>query len=160
MMTMRPPQQGQGWPGLSVASVQAGASSFVLGRNGGAGTARSISLRARAIAFVALEAESGAMMGAVRLQADAAHETGEYAILVRSDLKGIGLGWRLMQLMVEWARAEGLRVVEGQVLRENTVMLDMCRRLGFAIRTDPNDPDIMVVKLALDRKRDADVSPP
>ena len=115
---------------------------------------------ARAIAFVALDAESGAMMGAVRLQADAAHETGEYAILVRSDLKGIGLGWRLMQLMVEWARAEGLRVVEGQVLRENTVMLDMCRRLGFAIRTDPNDPDIMVVKLALDRKRDADVSPP
>ena len=112
---------------------------------------------ARAIAFVALDAESGAMMGAVRLQADAAHETGEYAILVRSDLKGIGLGWRLMQLMVEWARAEGLRVVEGQVLRENTVMLDMCRRLGFAIRTDPNDPDIMVVKLALDRKRDADV---
>ena len=115
---------------------------------------------ARAIAFVALDAESGAMMGAVRLQADAAHETGEYAILVRSDLKGIGLGWRLMQLMVEWARAEGLRVVEGQVLRENTVMLDMCRRLGFAIRTDPNDPDIMVVKLALDRKRDANVSPP
>ena len=28
------------------------------------------------------------MMGAVRLQADAGHETGEYAILVRSDLKG------------------------------------------------------------------------
>ena len=104
---------------------------------------------ARAIAFVALDATSGAMMAAVRLQADANHETGEYAILVRSDLKGIGLGWSLMQLMTEWARAEGLRVIEGQVLRENRIMLDMCRRLGFAVRTDPTDPDIRIVRLAL-----------
>jgi acetyltransferase len=102
---------------------------------------------ARAIAFVALDAESGAMMGVVRLHADANGETGEYAILMRSDLKGLGLGWELMRLMIEWARAEGLKVVEGQVLRENTVMLDMCRRLGFAIRGDPDDRDIQIVTL-------------
>ena len=41
--------------------------------------------------------------------------------------------------MIEWAKAEGLRIVEGQVLRENTAMLDMCRRLGFGIRNDPDD---------------------
>src|SRR3954453_4174073 len=60
---------------------------------------------ARAIAFVAIERESGAMMGVVRLHADANHERGEYAVLVRSDLKGQGLGWELMRLMIEWARA-------------------------------------------------------
>jgi acetyltransferase len=38
-------------------------------------------------------------------------------------------------------------VVEGQVLRENSTMLDMCRSLGFEIRSDPNDLDIKVVKL-------------
>jgi acetyltransferase len=103
---------------------------------------------ARSIAFIAVDAD-GAMLGAVRLLADANRETGEYGILVRSDLKGLGLGWGLMQLMIEWARAEGLRRIEGQVLRENTTMLNVCRRLGFAIRTDPHDPDIKVVKLAL-----------
>jgi acetyltransferase len=102
---------------------------------------------ARAIAFVAIEAATGDMMGAVRLHADANHETGEYAILMRSDLKGIGLGWELMRLMIEWAKAEGLTMVEGQVLRENTTMLDMCRNLGFDIRSDPHDPDIKVVRL-------------
>jgi len=76
---------------------------------------------------------------------------------VRSDLKGLGLGWGLMQLMIEWARAEGLRRTEGQVLRENTTMLNVCRRLGFAIRTDPHDPDIKIVKLALTQS--SDVSP-
>ncbi len=104
---------------------------------------------ARAIAFVAIEEANGTMMGAVRLHADANHETGEYAILVRSDLKGLGLGWSLMGLMLDWARAEGLRHVEGQVLRENTTMLAMCRKLGFTVRTDPSDPDLMLVRRAL-----------
>ncbi|KMO39875.1 bifunctional acetate--CoA ligase family protein/GNAT family N-acetyltransferase [Methylobacterium aquaticum] len=104
---------------------------------------------ARAIAFVAIEEATGTMMGAVRLHADANHEAGEYAILVRSDLKGLGLGWALMGLMLDWARAEGLRHVEGQVLRENTTMLAMCRKLGFAVRTDPSDPDLMLVRRAL-----------
>ncbi|WP_288588309.1 bifunctional acetate--CoA ligase family protein/GNAT family N-acetyltransferase [uncultured Methylobacterium sp.] len=110
---------------------------------------------ARAIAFVAIEEATGTMMGAVRLHADANHETGEYAILVRSDLKGLGLGWSLMGLMLDWARAEGLRHVEGQVLRENTIMLAMCRKLGFTVRTDPSDPDLMLVRRALAEESDA-----
>ena len=89
------------------------------------------------------------MMGAVRLHADANHETGEYGILLRSDLKGLGLGWELMRLMIEWAKAEGLREVEGQVLRENTTMLDMCRSLGFSIRIDPDDPELRLVTLPI-----------
>ena len=42
------------------------------------------------------------MMGVVRLHADANHETGEYAILLRSDLKGQGLGWELMRPVCGW----------------------------------------------------------
>jgi acetyltransferase len=104
----------------------------------------------RAIAFVAFDRDTGEMMGAVRLHADANHETGEYAILLRSDLKGLGLGWALMRLMIEWAKAEGIRSVEGQVLRENTTMLDMCRSLGFSVRNDPDDPDLRVVTLPVE----------
>ena len=105
---------------------------------------------ARAIAFVALDAGTGEMIGVVRLHADANHETGEYAILLRSDLKGQGLGWELMRLIIEWARADGLSVVEGQVLRENTVMLDMARALGFKIRSDRSDHDMQIVTLRLE----------
>ncbi|MGY2049380.1 bifunctional acetate--CoA ligase family protein/GNAT family N-acetyltransferase [Methylobacterium sp. JK268] len=108
---------------------------------------------ARAIAFVALDEGDGTMMGAVRLHADANHETGEYAIMIRSDLKGIGLGWALMSLMLDWARADGIRCVEGQVLRENTTMLAMCRKLGFTVRTDPSDPEVMLVTLSLGEER-------
>jgi acetyltransferase len=105
---------------------------------------------ARAIAFVAIDASTGDMMGVVRLHADANHQSGEYAILLRSDLKGLGLGWELMQLMLAWARTEGLRTVEGQVLRENHTMLDMAGKLGFEVRPDPGDRDVVLVSRAVE----------
>ena len=101
---------------------------------------------ARAMAFIAIEESSGKMLGAVRLHADANFDTGEYAILVRSDMKGKGLGWLLMQLILEYSRAEGLKTIEGQVLRDNVTMLNMCRELGFEITTDPNDMDVWLVR--------------
>jgi acetyltransferase len=104
---------------------------------------------ARAIAFLALDAATGEMLGSVRLHADANLERAEYAVLVRSDLKGRGLGWMLMSVVLDYARSEGLSVIEGQVLRENTAMLQMCEELGFEIRDDPDDPGIRLVRLAL-----------
>jgi acetyltransferase len=104
---------------------------------------------ARAMAFAAFEDASGELLGVVRLHADANYEKGEYAILVRSDLKGRGLGWALMHLMIQYAKSEKLHCIEGQVLRENTTMLAMCRELGFELADDPNDSTTKVVKLQL-----------
>jgi len=104
---------------------------------------------ARAMAFIAMETTTGTMLGVVRLHADANYESGEFAILVRSDLKGRGLGWLLMQQIINYARSEGLKRIEGQILHENSTMLAMCRELGFAIGPDPNDPNICIATLAL-----------
>ena len=104
---------------------------------------------ARAMAFLAIDEATGEMLGVVRLHADAAYECGEYAVLVRSDLKSHGLGWLLMQTIIEYARAEGIRMIEGQVLRENTTMLKMCHELGFEISSDPEEADVQIVRLKL-----------
>jgi acetyltransferase len=104
---------------------------------------------ARAMAFVAFDENTHEMLGVVRLHSDSIYETGEYAILLRSDLKGRGLGWALMQLMIEYAKAEGLKAISGDVLSENTVMLAMCRSLGFEVKADPVEHGICNVKLTL-----------
>ena len=104
---------------------------------------------ARAMAFVAFDEATNQMVGVVRIHSDSIYETGEYAILLRSDLKGRGLGWALMQLIIEYARSEGLKTISGDVLKENTVMLDMCRHLGFEVTADPVERDICDVKLKL-----------
>jgi len=105
---------------------------------------------AREMAFIATEDGSGDAAGAVRLHADPGHVEAEYAILLRSDLKGIGLGRALMILMIDWARAEGIRCVHSQVLAENGPMLTLCQSLGFAIALDPDDVSIKRVTLRLD----------
>lgn len=104
---------------------------------------------ARAMAFVALDETKGDMLAVVRLHNNAANDSGEYAIVVRSDWKGRGLGWQLMQTIIAYGRAKGLRAIEGNVLYENKVMLDMCRKLRFEIEIDPKNASICNVKLAL-----------
>jgi acetyltransferase len=104
---------------------------------------------ARAMAFVAFDEATNQMVGVVRIHSDSIYETGEYAILLRSDLKGRGLGWALMQLIIEYAKSEGLKAISGDVLKENTVMLEMCRQLGFEVKADPVEHDICDVRLKL-----------
>jgi acetyltransferase len=105
---------------------------------------------ARAMAFVAIDEASSEMLGVVWLYSDSIHETGEYAILLRSDLHGRGLGWVLMQLIIEYAKSEGLSHIYGEILQENSVMLKMCRELGFKIKTDAEDGGVCDVTLVLE----------
>ncbi len=108
---------------------------------------------ARAYAVAAIDEATGEMIGAVRLMHDPDDLRGEYAILVRSDWKGRGLGWQLMELVIEYARETGLKQIEAQVLPENRAMLDMCAGLGFSIMNDPEDQALRFVRLDLDRER-------
>jgi acetyltransferase len=62
----------------------------------------------------------------------------EFAIIVRSDLKGAGLGRLLFQQLIEHARSRGTGRLVGIVLRENKRMLNLCRDLGF--EADPTEP--------------------
>jgi acetyltransferase len=104
---------------------------------------------ARAMAFVALDKDQKELLGVARLAADPDYVTGEYAILVRSDLKGTGIGWALMRHLIRYAEKEGLRELTGDVLASNQPMLEMCRALGFHISHDPEDLSICKVRLNL-----------
>ncbi len=83
------------------------------------------------MAFIALDEDTGHMLGLVRLIDELNEKTAQFAILVRSRLKGHGLGWLLMRRVIDCAKEKGLRRVYGDVLVENTTMLQMCAELGF-----------------------------
>jgi acetyltransferase len=106
---------------------------------------------ARAMAFVAIEPEADLLVGVSRLTTDPDGVEAEYAILVRSDWIGRGVGWALMRRLIDYARSEGLRRLRGDVLRRNERMLRMCRELGFAVEGHPEDGALMRVTLELRR---------
>ena len=106
---------------------------------------------ARAMAFVAIEEATGNMLGVIRLHADANYDSGEYAVLVRSDLKGRGLGYLLMQMIIEYARAEGLKTIEGQVLSENSRDVGHVQGAWLRHRARSARSRHLIVRLAIER---------
>jgi acetyltransferase len=101
----------------------------------------------RAMALMA--EKDGAALGVARFHAEPDRRSAEYAIAVRSDWKGRGLGYLLMTRLIAVARERGIGELVGQVLRENKPMLAMCRELGFSIATDPQDASVMQVRKRL-----------
>ncbi|MFA6156465.1 N-acetyltransferase family protein, partial [Mesorhizobium sp.] len=103
----------------------------------------------REMAFVALDGETGALCGIARLSADPDHEMADYAILVRSDLQGRGLGWAMLHRLIDYAKADGLERIEGFVLSGNAKMLKMCGEIGFRLVPDTTGVGITKASLVL-----------
>jgi len=101
----------------------------------------------REMAFISFDPEEpGAITAVARLMADPDVRTAEYAIIVRTDWKGRGLGYALMNRLLNFAADRGVATIFGEVLRENENMLSMARDLGFSARPDPDDPGIIEVR--------------
>jgi acetyltransferase len=77
----------------------------------------------------------------------AAAGSAEIALLVRSDLKGNGLGSMLLDRLIARCRRRGLRVLVGDVLQQNARMLRLAEKFGF--RSEPAQHGITRVVLDL-----------
>jgi len=87
--------------------------------------------RGREEAFVALGC-NGAILGVGRIVLDAglADDSGEIALIVRSDMKHRGIGEALLDRVTRFARARGLAAMCGFVMYENRPMLNLARKHG------------------------------
>jgi acetyltransferase len=103
----------------------------------------------REMALIALPEAAEAALGVARFAADPDNRRAEYAIALRSDWKGRGLGYLLMTRLLEVARERGIGELFGTVLHENAAMVQMCRELGFRISPDPDDPSLLHVRKPL-----------
>ena len=79
---------------------------------------------------------------------DPENERAEFAVMVRSDLKGRGLGFPLMRELLAYARKRGLSTLFGEVLRENTTMLELAKDLGFVMKPSAS-PETVEISLDL-----------
>ena len=102
----------------------------------------------RQMAFIATPARArDSIFGIVRSVTDPDNDSAEFAILVRSDLKGHGLGYALLDKMIRYCRSRGTRELWGDVIAGNSAMLDLAAALGF--RAGSPDRGLVRVTLAL-----------
>jgi acetyltransferase len=110
---------------------------------------------AREMAFIAVRTlPDGAAqtLGVVRAVADPDNVEAEFAVIVCSDLKGIGLGRRLMLKMIDYLTSRGTQRMVGLVLRENEAMRKLAGSLGFVRDTAHSDEDALRFVLPLQGK--------
>jgi acetyltransferase len=86
----------------------------------------------REMAFIALDA-AGETLAVVRAVADPDNTAAEFGIVVRSDLKGGGLGARLMAKLASYQRSRGTQALTALVLDENSRMLRLAEAMGFSV---------------------------
>jgi len=58
----------------------------------------------------------------------------EGALIVRSDLKGFGIGEFLLRAMLKHAARQGLKTLHASVLRDNAPMLRLAMKVGCVLR--------------------------
>jgi acetyltransferase len=107
----------------------------------------------REMAFVMFRAREGDLVGVSRMIMTKDGKA-EFAVVVRSDLKGRGVGRFLMKRLVDYARARDVRELYGDILRENMPMTEFMRGLGFHIEQIPESEAIMRASLTLAPKAD------
>jgi acetyltransferase len=87
------------------------------------------------MAFVAVRQkdEGSEIIGVTRALSDPDNIDAEFAILVRSDLKGVGLGRKLLEKMIQYTRNHGLERLTAVTMPNNQSMINLARKLGFSI---------------------------
>lgn len=87
-------------------------------------------------------------LGVVRAITDPDNLKAEFAVLVRTDMKGQGLGEILMRKIIDYCRRRGTREIIGDILRENQAMRALATELGFK-STGHSAHDVVEVSLPL-----------
>lgn len=105
----------------------------------------------REMAFVAVrrnEHNEPETLGVARVATDPDNITAEFAIVIRSDLKGRGLGTVLLKKTIGYCRTRGTSQVVGHVQPDNKRMLALAERHGFHVASQEAE-DAVEVRLSL-----------
>ncbi len=109
----------------------------------------------REMAFVAVRqrGDCDEIIGVTRAISDPDNIDAEFAVLVRSDLKGLGLGRRLLEKLIGYTCEHGLQRLNGITMPNNQGMVALARKLGFKVDIQLEDG---IVSLTLPLEKNAD----
>lgn len=95
--------------------------------------------------FLAFDKANGLLVGSALLACDKAMDTGEVAVSIRSDYKGKGVGWALLDFLGQEARTRGLRRVIAIEARDNHAAIELEREKGFVPEPFEDDPSLVIL---------------
>lgn len=95
--------------------------------------------------LVAFTQQDGSVVATAMIARGSAPDRAEIAILVRSDLKGQGIGWEMLNQACEYARDQGYRHLDCIESSSNQRAISLEREQGFTSSLHPGDAELMVL---------------
>ncbi|WP_305369008.1 bifunctional acetate--CoA ligase family protein/GNAT family N-acetyltransferase [Photobacterium leiognathi] len=92
------------------------------------------------------------VLGVARALSDPENHDAEFAILVRSDMKGLGLGSILMNKLVNYCKLRGLQFMTGMTMPSNHGMIHLAEKVGFSIDVQLEDGIVEMLLPLIDKK--------
>lgn len=105
--------------------------------------------------FLAIEPATGAIIATAMIAADAAMTNAEVAIAIRSDLKGHGISWTLLDHVARYAASKGIKTLESVESRDNHQAIALERERGWTASSTPGDGSVVTLRKTLETPCDA-----
>lgn len=99
--------------------------------------------------FLAFAEDGDTLVATAMIAADPSLERAEVAIAVRADFKHKGVGWSLLDLVADYARARGIKAIESIECRDNREAISLEKEMGFTATTCPGDATLVLVRKVL-----------
>ncbi len=97
--------------------------------------------------IVLLAERESEILGAARVSKIPFSKSASFGLVVKDQWQNKGIGAKLMQKLLQAAKAEGIEEIAASMLLENHQMQALCRRLGFSL--EPLGQDRMIARLRL-----------
>lgn len=110
----------------------------------------------REMAFIATASDQSGKpetLGVVRTWTDPDGFSSEFAVIIREDLYGQGLGSKLIDKIIRYCRECGVTLLTGTILPENRPMQGLAKHMGFSMRLNIRE-QVMEANLQLREPKD------
>lgn len=102
--------------------------------------------------LLAFDDRDGRLAATAMIAADDRMEDAEVAIMVRSDLKGLGAGWSMLSHSCDYARQRGYQRIHSVELGDNRRAIALEKEMGFVAGPCPGDATLTLLTKTLDTK--------
>lgn len=100
--------------------------------------------------LLAFDSKDGNLAATAMIAADEQGNDAEVAVSVRSDLKGRGIGWAMLQHACDYAKARGFKQLHTVELSDNRSAMSLEQEMGFTGRPCPDEMSLTILTKQID----------
>lgn len=95
--------------------------------------------------LLAFDAQEGRLVATAMIAAPNGTDDAEVAVAVRSDLKGHGIGWTMLDRACDYARSRGYKTLHSVQLSDDRAAIGLEEEMGFRSGPCPDDMNLKIL---------------